>query len=48
MLLAIFLALVTNQGSDTTVVRELEAMEQRLAATWQRSGASAVAVIPLR
>lgn len=35
MVLAMVLALVIGQGADASVVRELEQIEQRLAASWQ-------------
>lgn len=41
MFFAIVLALVFSQGADPTVVRELEEIEQRLAATWQKGDCAA-------
>ncbi len=45
MLLAMVLALAFNQGGDPTVVRELEEIEQRLAATWQNGDCGAWAAM---
>lgn len=41
MVLAILLALAISQGPETSTVRELEQIEQRLAATWQREDCGA-------
>ena len=35
MILALLAALIVSQGTDASVVRELEQVEQRLAETWQ-------------
>ncbi len=41
MVLAMVLALVIGQGADASVVRELEQIEQRLAASWQAGDCAA-------
>jgi ketosteroid isomerase-like protein len=41
MVLAIILALAVSQRPDASVVRELEGIEQQLAATWQAADCSA-------
>ena len=41
MVLAMVLALIVGQGTETSVVRELEQIEQQLATTWQAGDCSA-------
>lgn len=41
MVIAILLALAISQGADTSTVRELEQIEQRLSATWQKGDCAA-------
>ena len=41
MVVAMVLALIVGQGTETSVVRELEQIEQQLATTWQAGDCSA-------